>query len=250
MMRKLLIVTILSAMLLAIPLTSCIFIPGRLPVIGPQPEVTGSPNMATWEYEFNDFTHINASSAFTVNVSQSGSYSVSITANENLLDYLNVYQRGKTIYLGMKSAEYNNVMYEATIAMPVLLDFTLSGASKGNISGFSSANPLKLKLSGASRVSGDMGTGDCNFSLSSASKVELTGSGNDADINASGASELDLADFLINNTKVTLRGNSEATLNLDGRLDANLEGYSHLKYIGEPTLGSIRTGGSSTVSEK
>ncbi len=250
MTKKLLIITILSAMLLTIPLTSCIFIPGGLPVIGPQPEVTGSPNMATWVYEFTDFTNINASSAFKVNASQSDSYSVSITANENLLDYLSVNQRGKTLFLGMKSAEYKNVIYEATITMPVLLDFTLSGASKGDISGFDSANPLKLKLSGASRISGSIETGDCNFNLDGASKVELSGSGNDADINGASASELELADFPINDAKVTLRGNSEATLNLDGRLDANLAGYSHIEYIGEPTLGSIRTAGSSTVSER
>jgi len=37
MTKKLLIITILSAMLLTIPLTSCIFIPGGFPVIGPQP---------------------------------------------------------------------------------------------------------------------------------------------------------------------------------------------------------------------
>ena len=46
--------------------------------------------MATWEYEFADFTNVYVSSAFTVDVTQSDSYSVSITVNENLLDYLNV----------------------------------------------------------------------------------------------------------------------------------------------------------------
>ena len=250
MRRNLILVTILLATLLAIPLSSCICIPGGFPAIGPRPEVTGSPNMATWEYPFSDFNNVNASSAFTVDVSQSNSYSVSITANENLLDYLNIYQRGKTLYLGMKSAEYNNVRYEATITMPVLLDFTLSGASKGSISGFSSANPLKLILSGASRVSGSIEAGDCDFNLSGASRVELAGSGNNTDINASGASNVELADFPINNAKVTLNGASNATLNLDGKLDANLRSASHLKYIGEPTLGSINTSGSSTVSEQ
>ena len=81
-------------------------------------------------------------------------------------------------------------------------------------------------------------------------KVELAGSGNDANISTSGASELDLVDFLINNAEVKLGGASNATLNLAGRLDANLSGASHLKYIGEPTLGSIKTSGSSTVSEQ
>jgi hypothetical protein len=250
MKMNLILTTLLLAMFLAISLNSCIFIPGGFPAIGPRPEVTGFTNMATWEYEFADFTNINASSAFTVNVSQSDSYSISITANENLLEYLNVYQRGKTLYLGMKSANYRNVRYEANITMPSLLNFELSGASKGNIGGFGSTNPLKLRLSGASRISGSIKAGDCNFNLSGASTVELAGTGNDADINASGASKVELADFPISNAAVTLSGASRATLNLDGQLDANLSGYSHIEYIAEPTLGSIKTSGSSTVSKK
>lgn len=250
MRRSSILVATLLAASLAITLNSCIYIPGGFPVIGPRPEVTGSQNMATWEYEFADFNNVNVSSAFTVDVSHSNSYSVSITANENLLDYLNVYQRGKTLYLGMKSADYNNVRYEATITMPVLLDFTLSGASKGNISRFSSANPLKLRLSGASRVSGSIEATDCHFNLSGASRVELAGSGNNADINASGASKIELVDFPINDAKVTLSGASNAMLNLDGKLDTNLSGYSHIEYVGEPTLGSIKTSGGSTVSKK
>ncbi len=242
--------TILSAMLLAIPLTSCIFIPGGLPTIGPEPEVTGSQDMATWEYELADFTNVNVSSAFTVDVSQSDSYSVSITANRNLLDYLNIYQRGKTLYIGLKRARYSNVRYEANITMPLLLNLELSGASKGDISGFSSANPLKLELSGASRISGSIETGDCNFDLSGASRVELAGSGNDADIDASGASKVELADFPINNAEVKLSGASNAMLNLDGRLDADLSGASHLEYIGEPTMGVIETSGGSTLERQ
>jgi len=236
------------AAFLAVTLTGCLCLPCGFPAIGPRPEVTGSSNMATWEYEFADFTDVSVSSAFTVDVSMSDSYSVSVTANDNLLDYLNVYQRGETLYIGLKSANYHNVRYEASITMPVLLDLELSGASKGSISGFSSANPLKLRLAGASSLSGSIEAGDCSFNLSGASRLELAGSGSDADINASGASAVALADFPINDAKVNLSGASNATLNLDGRLDANLSGYSHIEYTGEPTLGSIKTSGGSTVS--
>ena len=253
MKRNSILVIIFLATLLTIPLNSCIFIPGGFPTIGPRPEVTGSLNTATWEYEFADFTNIEVSSAFTVYVSKSNSYSVSITANENLLDYLNVYQRGDTMYIGLKLANYRNIRHQANITMPLLLNLELSRASKGNLRccpKFSSANPFKLGLSGASRLSGSIEAGHCNFNLSGASTVKLAGSGNDADINASGASNVELADFPINNVEVKLSGASSAAVNVNGRLDANLSGASHLEYIGEPTLGSIKTSGGSTVSKQ
>lgn len=253
MRRHLILVAILLAMFLAIPLSSCISISGGLPIIGPLPEVTGSPNIAKWEYEFTDFTNISVSSAFTVYISRSKSYYIRITANENLLDYLYVYQRGNTLYIGLKRGRYKNVTCEAIIDLPSLFGLELSGASQGNISccpKFSTSNPLKLRLSGASRVSGNIEAGDCNFSLSGASRVELDGSAKNANINASGASKVDLSEFSINDAKVTLSGASNATLSLDGKLDANLSGASHLEYIGEPTLGRIKTSGGSIVSEQ
>lgn len=264
----LLTVTLVIVAFLTIPLTGCICIPVGFPTMGSRPEVTGSQDMSTWEYEFADFTNINASSAFTISVSRSDSYSVSITANENLLDYLDVRQVGKTLYIGLKRASYTNISHEATITLPQLLRLGLSSASKGSVSGFSSLSQLELDVSGASsltieavtaggtecntsgasRVSGAMETGDCDFNLSGASTVELTGSGGDAHIGASGASSVKLANFTVNDARIGLSGASQATLNLSGRLDANLSGYSHIKYLGEPTFGSIRTSGGSTVS--
>jgi len=250
MRRYLIILVTLSAVFFTIPLTSCIFVPGGFPIIGPGATVAGSQEMATWEYDFSDFTNVDVSSAFTVDITQSDSYSVSITANENLLDYLDVRQIGKTLHIGLKTASYSNVRYEATITMPLLLNLELSGASKGDIIGFDSADPLRLELSGASRVFGSIETGDCDFDASGASVIELNGSGNDADIDASGASNVKLTDFPIHNAEVDLSGASSAALNLDGRLDADLSGASNLKYLGEPTLGSIKTSGGSTVSKE
>ena len=54
--------------------------------------------------------------------------------------------------------------------------------------------------------------------------------------------------FPVHNADVKLSGASQATVNLDGRLDADLSGASHLEYIGEPTMGVMTTSGASTVS--
>jgi hypothetical protein len=107
---------------------------------------------------------------------------------------------------------------------------------------------IKIELSGASRVAGDItASGDAQFNLSGASRVELEGSANDMLIDASGASRLELADFPVHNTNVSLSGASDATVNLDGRLDANLSGASNLSYIGEPTMGDIDISGGSEL---
>jgi hypothetical protein len=66
----------------------------------------------------------------------------------------------------------------------------------------------------------------------------------------SGASSLKLDDFTVGNANVDFSGASSGTINLDGRLDADLSGASRLWYIGEPTMGTIDTSGASTISPK
>ena len=59
-----------------------------------------------------------------------------------------------------------------------------------------------------------------------------------------------MADFTVNNADVSLSGASDGTINLSGRLDADLSGASRLEYIGEPTLGDMNITGASTLKKK
>ncbi len=234
--------------------------------------VTGSGNPDTQEFNFSDFTRVDVQHAFELEVTQSDSYSVIITADDNLFDYIQVSKSGETLKIKLEWG-YNYPSYTAIakITMPNLRGLSLSGASQAIVEDFSSsqsfsadlsgastldmsnmsAGDIKLNLSGASRVKGNFtASGGADFDLSGASTVELDGSANDMLVEASGASRLKLGDFQVNNADVNLSGASTGTVNLDGRLDANLSGASKLTYIGEPTMGTINTSGGSTLSKK
>ena len=170
----LLTLTLGVVVLLAIPLTGCAVCPLWGPRLGPSPIVTGSQEMATWEYDFADFTSVNVSSAFTVDITRSDSYRVSITANENLSGYLDVRKVDETLYIGLKRAGYTNIRHEATITMPELRNLGLFSASRVSISGFSSSSPLELDVSGASSLNiGDVVAGDAKIFMEQAGRLFL-----------------------------------------------------------------------------
>ena len=52
--------------------------------------VTGSGNPITENYNFSNFTRVEVGYAFEVDITRSASYSVSITAADNLFDYIEV----------------------------------------------------------------------------------------------------------------------------------------------------------------
>jgi hypothetical protein len=213
--------------------------------------LVGSGNLETETYTFADFDAVEISSAFEFEIEQSNSYGIEITADDNVMEYVRVSQDGQTLKIGLRTATWlGPVTLEAAVTMPELGGLEVSGASRGTVSGFSSTGDLAIQISGASRVTGDITAGDVDFDISGASSLELDGSANDMVADVSGASSLKLDDFTVGNANVDFSGASSGTINLDGRLDADLSGASRLWYIGEPTMGAIDTSGASTISPK
>jgi hypothetical protein len=211
----------------------------------------GSGNLETEEYTFANFTAVEINSAFEFEIKQSGSYSINVTADDNVIDYVQVSKDGQTLKIGLgRVLLHGPVTLRASVTMPELSGLTVSGASRGTVSDFSSTGGLDMTVSGASRVTGDITADNVGFDISGASTIQLEGSANDLNANVSGASHFNLDDFMVNDAQVNFSGASTGTVNLNGRLDANLSGASRLWYIGEPTMGDINTSGASTISKK
>jgi hypothetical protein len=214
--------------------------------------LVGSGNLETRQYAFGNFTGVSISAPFDFEIRQSSSYSINVTADDNVIDHVVVFQDGQTLVIGFLRRlgifpYFGSVTLRASLTMPQLHALTASGASHGTISGFSSTDGLDVAVSGASGVTGNVTAGNVNFDISGASTIELEGSGNDMFADVSGASRLNLDSFIVSNANVNVSGSSSGTINLDGRLDANISGASTLLYIGNPVMGTINVSGASTL---
>ena len=252
-----------AAAILVILLISALF-------AGCERVVKGSGKLETRQFDFNDFERVDISSAFRYEIAQSGSYNVSITANDNMFEHMRISQEGETLRIGLKALTFGDATLRAAITMPQLRKLDISGASHGTVSGFRSKEGLDIDvsgassveligmsfgdmrcdISGASKVTGNIEAGNADCELSGASSIQLEGSANDIAIDASGASRVKLAALPVNNAEIKLSGASTGTVNMEGRLDADLSGASKFEYLGEPSMGNIKTSGASTVSRQ
>jgi hypothetical protein len=244
----LIIIIVVAAIVIALAST-IIFLGNWLPTS----EIVGSGDLVTQQKDYIDFSTMEVSSGFEVEISQSSSYSISVTADDNVQDHIQVSKSGDTLKVGLEiGISFQSITLQIEIDMPELNSLELSGGSQGIIEEFISSDELSVDLSGGSQLRGTFTTTeDVNFELFGGSQLDdFTGEANDAIIELSQGSQLDLSEFVVNNSNVNLRGGSQATINLNGRLDANLTGGSTLEYIGEPTLGDIEVSDGSTVNPK
>jgi hypothetical protein len=211
----------------------------------------GSGHVETENYAYANFTQVEVSSAFEFEIKQSSSYSINVTADDNIIDYVQVSQEGQTLKIRVGTVpSLWRVTLKASVTMPQLGGLTVSGASHGTVSDFSSAEGVNITLSGASRVTGDITAGAVEFDISGASTIQLEGSADDMIATVSSASRFKLEDFIVNDADVNISGASTGTINPSGRLDANVSGASTLLYIGDPTMGTINVSGASTLRKK
>ena len=136
--------------------------------------VTGSGILVTETYDYDDFTRVAAHSGFQVEVTRSSSFSVEVTTDDNIQEYLDVTKSGDTLDIRLTGPRsYNSVTIEAKITMPDIEGIGLSGGSQGEVSGFSSSKEFSVSLSGGSGLEGDIKTGDIGFGMSGGSIATL-----------------------------------------------------------------------------
>jgi hypothetical protein len=225
--------------------------------------------LITEDREFTDFTSVEVGGTFEVEISRSDQYSITVTSDQTFFDYISVSKEGETLKLSTDFTLQARIL-KAKITMPALYSVSLSGASKGTVSGFQSTKDFSLdvsgassltindtevgdaefEVSGASKVNGTLTANDLDFGVSGASGIELDGSGNNINADASGASTLNLAAFPLNNANVRLSGASEASVNLKGRLDCFLSSASRLYFQGNPVMGNLNVTGASTIKHR
>ncbi len=213
--------------------------------------ITGSGDTADLEYDFIDFNEVALSHAFEATITQGDEFRVVVTADDNLVDRLVVEQEGNRVNIGLEQGTMvSRATLAADITMPTLTRLETSGASSAQLTGFSSAENFTAESSGAGRIHGDIVAGDLDLEASGASTISLAGTAGDVRANASGASTIDLEELTAADVDAIASGGSNVTVNTGGRLNADASGASNIYYLGNPTLGDVKTSGASDVGPR
>ncbi len=211
----------------------------------------GSGNLVSETYVQSDFSSVEAANGFEVSLTRSSDFSVEITADDNIIDLVEVSRIGDSLRVRLQPGYiYSAVTLRAAIGMPDLRGLSLSGGSQADITGFDSPNALSLVLSGGSGIAGDITAGDAAMNLSGGSSVKLSGTAGDLVVAGSGGSVLDIEAFPVDNADVSLSGGGGAVVNVGGTLNVGLSGGATVIYIGDPTLGDVELSGGSVVREE
>lgn len=197
--------------------------------------LTGNKKVVSQERTIENFTGIDVGGAFVVYFTQKDQTSLTVEADENLLDDIITKVKDGKLYIsstGLRNATKLNIYLTA----PGFNYANISGAAKLEGSNVLSGENLDLVASGASEIQLVLDVDNLNIDASGASDVKLTGTAATCKIAASGASEVNARELVTENSTVNSSGASNVSIFSSQKASTKTSGAGDIRVFGDPVI--------------
>lgn len=211
--------------------------------------VSGNGKMVTEQRPVSNFTALEVSSAFSVELSQGDAESLSIEADENLMKFIRTEVRGGVLKIYVDEPVNSSKGLKAILTFKSLESMDFSGAV--NVKGMNSMHfdQLEVELSGATELALDLQAASLGLDVSGASKISLAGEAKNVDADCSGASKIFAENLKTSTFSFESSGASKAEIWVTDELRVSASGASSIRYKGEVKKIKVDTSGASSVEK-
>ncbi|MGZ8552520.1 MAG: GIN domain-containing protein [Chitinophagaceae bacterium] len=207
------------------------------------------PGSTEQSFSLTGFTKIYAGDANTVTITRGDAFSIKAKGCASDLADLDLsIDADHILAIEFKNYEKNRYRVDFIITVPTLISVNLSGAAKGNISGFQGQNSvIRTVLSGASECVLNGAGVNVAVDISGASKLIASGSTESLYGTISGASSLEAYGISSTEVDISVSGNSKAYVLPVHTLFVEASGNSRVYYKGNPVTTHFETSGNGKV---
>jgi|SRR5215207_3505089 len=209
--------------------------------------ISGDGHVVSQQRNASGFHSLDVSGGIKVHLRQDAASSVKVEADQNLMEYIEVYNDGNTLVIKEKDGVNLDPSKDILVyvAAPTFKDIDVSGACDIIGDGPISANDeMSVNASGASNINLQLNASKLRSELSGSSHLNLKGQVTDFSLHASGASEIKTFELVADNIELDLSGASEAEVNANKKLDVEASGASNVIYKGRPAITQNSSGAS------
>jgi hypothetical protein len=208
--------------------------------------VHGSGRQVSESHKLTDFTKIEISGGFKVNLKQDSSLNVTITTDDNLMKYMRTSVDGDKLRISAKRNFCSSGETVVNIGVRNLDAIETAGAVDLNSDGKINTKDLHFELNGASKVNMDLNAANVIMEGNGASEINLKGQASSNKIEFSGSGKIYAFDFVVGSYNIETTGASHCEINVLHDLTVNTTGAAEVQYKGNPTsVNSSKTGSAS-----
>lgn len=190
----------------------------------------GSGSAKSETRDVSGFKSIKVRGAMNVEVTAQKDFSVSVEADDNLLEHIRTEIDNGTLEIWSEGRISPKTSIKVTVSMPEINGIDVAGASSAVVSGVKS-DSLRAEATGAS-------------------KIRINGEAVNLKSEASGASKIDAENLRVENAEVEANGASKTIVQAFNEIKAEASGASTIYYTGDPKNVSQHSSGAGSVKRK
>ena len=209
----------------------------------------GSGEVTTETRTVEGFDQIDLRGTGEVRITVDGTESLTIEAEDNIIDQLTSDVRSGTLILGTDRPIRPTEDIIFTVTMDTLEGIEISGSGAVTVSEFTTDDfSVDVSGSGAATVEG-IAAETVFARISGSGAVRVTGDTDALDLSISGSGAFDGELLEATTGDVDISGSGSATVNVSETLDVNVSGSGNVEYVGNPSV-SVDSSGSGSVSRR
>jgi len=234
----------------AFQIAFCIITPLSLMVPSCKTACTkGSGHIITEKRKVADFTKLDVSGSYQINLVQDSSLNISVAADDNLIKEITTEVNGDKLVLKTVKNVCASSEIVVTIGVHNLDEIKEAGAVTLNTLGKLVTHDLKLGVSGANKLNMELDAANLTTTASGSTELKLKGQASSHVVNLEGSGKVQAFDFTVSNYDLQTTGAGQFEINVLHELTVNSAGASTVKYKGNPTTINNKKSGSSTITK-
>lgn len=213
--------------------------------------INGKGSKVTKTITTSDYDAVAVSGSFHVTLVDGVEGTITIAAEENLMEYIIVEMQDNTLSIrpkkgyGLSASRGKKI--EITVPVKSISNVSLAGS--GDITSYFMLNAASFKISLAG--SGDIKLGieaqDVTVNLSGSGDIELKGKATTFTATLAGSGDIEALQLQADNAKVSLAGSGDIETFCTKSIEASVSGSGEIQYKGNPTKVDSKVSGSGTI---
>lgn len=206
---------------------SCSYIGGE--------RISGNGQKASQQRSVSNFTGVEASGPFDVLITQGDGFSVKVEGDQNLLEYVDIYEKNGTLYIDSRDRYQLDPRVGMTIFVTAPLYNHLEVAGSGSIRSqtkLHNASELNVHVGGSGAIVVDVDAPRINTHVAGSGNIRAKGTTKNFSAEIAGSGEIHAFDLLSENSKVEIAGSGDVELFASKTLDVSIAGSGDVQYKG------------------
>jgi carbon monoxide dehydrogenase subunit G len=199
--------------------------------------ILGSGNVVSESRNVSGFTEVALQGIGNLSIQQTGSESLTIEAEDNIIPKLRTEVNNGRLTIGIEPntsiQTTKPINYKLTVKDLNALE--LSGAGRVDAENINTNN-LKITNAGSGDVAASISANNLNVAQRGSGDVKTSGKADSQDVNISGSGSYQAENLQSKEAKIVVNGSGEATVNVSDKLDVRINGSGSVEYSGNPNI--------------